>query len=477
MMTGYLHLVVGCWVALGIKPEPTRRPVDGHLSRGPLQWDHWDVPDDHGSWHGSEASKSPLGCDVHRPLHDGSFAGSRWSAAATAGPGVSRVNGAPHQVGAPAAGYLLLATAPLTTPSHWCAAGIVADSPVVGIAGLADGEGGWEVSADGSVFACAAAGYYGSVPGLGIHLAQPVVGVAPTPDGRGYWLVAADGGVFAFGDARYVGGANSEHLNSPIVGMVSAGVDDGYWLVAADGGVFAYGRAAFEGSMGGLRLNAPIVGIASAGGQGYWLVAADGGVFAFGAAPFYGSAASVGLSAPASGISAAPDGHGYWIVAQDGGVFAYGSASFDPEVGPIFGTPVGVTPVNPVIALLPDPSVGSYSLAAAFPAIEPSVSGRSGYDLARLEFALTPDRSEPYAVEADLAQASEYLLLDGTANGKSANAVATCLYAFDQLESYIGALFYGRAGSVTYETAEASAAQITAFFGLPSDPYLQLLEP
>jgi hypothetical protein len=348
---------------------------------------------------------------------------------------------------------------------------------VVGAAGLANGEGGWEVSADGSVFACAAAGYYGSAPGLGLHLAQPIVGMAPTPDDRGYWLVASDGGVFAFGDARYVGGANSERLNSPIVGMASDGSDDGYWLVAADGGVFAYGQAAFEGSMGGHRLNAPIAGVASAGGQGYWLVATDGGVFAFGAAHYYGSAASVGLSAPASGITATPDGHGYWIVAQDGGVFAFGSAPFDPQVSPIFGTSVGVAPVNPVIALLPGHGVGSYSLAAAFPAIEPGVGGRSGYDLARLEFALAPARSEPYAVEADLAQASEYLLLDGTANGASAGAVATCLDAFDQLQSYVDALFYGRAGSVSYETAEASSEQITAFFGLPWDPYLQLLQP
>jgi hypothetical protein len=30
------HLVVGCWVALGIKPEPTRRPVDGHVPARPL---------------------------------------------------------------------------------------------------------------------------------------------------------------------------------------------------------------------------------------------------------------------------------------------------------------------------------------------------------------------------------------------------------------------------------------------------------
>ena len=29
------HCVVVVWVALGIKPEPTRRPVDGTYSRGP----------------------------------------------------------------------------------------------------------------------------------------------------------------------------------------------------------------------------------------------------------------------------------------------------------------------------------------------------------------------------------------------------------------------------------------------------------
>ena len=399
------------------------------------------------------------------------------SAGAATGPGTPQATSPRDQAGAPPAGYYLLDTAPAIQVPCDFTTGVLADSPVVGVSGLADGEGGWEVSADGSVFACAAAGYYGSVPGLGLHPAQPIVGMTPTPDDRGYWLVASDGGVFAFGDARYLGGANSERLNSPIVGMVADGDDDGYWLVAADGGVLAYGQAAFEGSMGGHRLNAPIVGVASAGAQGYWLVAADDGVFAFGAAPYYGSAASVGLSAPASGITATPDGRGYWIVARDGGVFAYGTAPFDPQVSPIFGTPVGGTPVNPVIALLPGPTVGSYSLAAAFPAIEPGVGGHSGFDLARLEFALAPARSEPYAVEVDLGQASEYLLLDGTADGASPSAVATCLDAFDQLERYVDALFYGRAGSVTYETAEASSEQITALFGLPWDPYLQLLQP
>jgi hypothetical protein len=32
---GAFHCVVVVWVALGIKPEPTRRPVDGTCSRGP----------------------------------------------------------------------------------------------------------------------------------------------------------------------------------------------------------------------------------------------------------------------------------------------------------------------------------------------------------------------------------------------------------------------------------------------------------
>ena len=31
--------------------------------------------------------------------------------------------------------------------------------------------------------------------------------MAATPDGQGYWEVAADGGVFTFGDARSYGSA------------------------------------------------------------------------------------------------------------------------------------------------------------------------------------------------------------------------------------------------------------------------------
>jgi hypothetical protein len=65
----------------------------------------------------------------------------------------------------------------------------------------------WEVSTDGGVYTFGDAGFYGSLPGLGIAPAAPVVGMTRTPDGAGYWLVGADGGVFTFGDAPFYGSA------------------------------------------------------------------------------------------------------------------------------------------------------------------------------------------------------------------------------------------------------------------------------
>jgi len=69
------------------------------------------------------------------------------------------------------------------------------------------GNGGWQVGLDGGVFAFGDAGFYGSLPGIGVTPDAPIVGTARTPDGKGYWLVGADGGVFAFGDAGFYGSA------------------------------------------------------------------------------------------------------------------------------------------------------------------------------------------------------------------------------------------------------------------------------
>ena len=60
------------------------------------------------------------------------------------------------------------------------------------------------VGYDGGVFAFGDAGFSGSLPGLGVHVAD-IVGVVAHRDGQGYWMVGTDGGVFAFGDAGFVG--------------------------------------------------------------------------------------------------------------------------------------------------------------------------------------------------------------------------------------------------------------------------------
>ena len=374
---------------------------------------------------------------------------------------------------APVPGYTLMQPSPQTLFQAPCQVSTIS-SPVIGGVGLPGGSGGWQVAADGGVFSCGTAAYFGSVPGLHIVVARPVVGMAVTPDGRGYWLVAADGGVFAFGDAPYLGGATSVHLRLPIVGMVADGTGDGYWLVAADGGVFAYGDAAYSGSMAGHHLNAPVVGIASDHGRGYWLVGADGGVFSFGGAPFLGSPASLHLAAPVSGVSATPDGRGYWIVAADGGVFAYGSAHFDPKVGPEFGTPVGVTPTNPVVALFPGSGDTSYSLIGAAPAVEPGVPGRTGYDLARQEFDIPVDPSTISGlletVSVDYWQSAQDLLLDGAASGVSPSAVAACVNELYLLEQDLS-LALGRRDAPPSSALVAIAAQISLFFGLPDNPF------
>ena len=71
---------------------------------------------------------------------------------------------------------------------------MTAETTAAGVAG------GWQASADGSVWAFGGAVPYGSISA---GLNQPIVGMAATPDGRGYWLVASDGGVFAVGDAGF----------------------------------------------------------------------------------------------------------------------------------------------------------------------------------------------------------------------------------------------------------------------------------
>ena len=140
-------------------------------------------------------------------------------------------------------------------------------------------------------------GFYGSLPGLGIHVSN-VVGLVPTNNYQGYNLAGSDGGVFVFPvgmPAGFYGSLPGLGVKvSNIAGLVSTNNNHGYNLVGTDGGVFVFptGQSAgFYGSLPGLGVHVNnIIGIVEQpDGGGYFLVGRDGGVFAFGDATYYGS--------------------------------------------------------------------------------------------------------------------------------------------------------------------------------------------
>jgi photosystem II stability/assembly factor-like uncharacterized protein len=209
----------------------------------------------------------------------------------------------------------------------------------------------WIAASDGSVYACGAAPFYGSLTSLGITPTSPIVGIAATPDKKGYWLVSSDGGVFAFGDAHFYGSMGGKALDEPIVGMATMSLG-GYYEVASDGGIFAFGPGTgFHGSMGGKPLNKPVVGMATTSSGGYYEVASDGGIFSFGAGtPFHGSTGCLNLGRPIVGLAVSPNSTdsgtrtacggqkipspgGYVMVASDGGVFTFGNMPFAGSLG------------------------------------------------------------------------------------------------------------------------------------------------
>jgi hypothetical protein len=200
--------------------------------------------------------------------------------------------------------------------------------------------GGYDlVGSDGGVFVFGG-GFYGSLPGIGVHV-NNVTGIVATTSKTGYFLVGSDGGVFAF-NAPF---ANSlpgigVHVNN-IVGIVPTLDDQGYFLVGRDGGVFSF-NAPFANSLPGIGIHVDdIVGIAAtADDHGYWVVGSDGTVYAFGDAHAYGDAPS-----GAVGITATKDGGGYWVVGRNGAVTAFGDAGHFgdlPDIGVSVDNIVGI---------------------------------------------------------------------------------------------------------------------------------------
>jgi hypothetical protein len=200
-----------------------------------------------------------------------------------------------------------------------------------------------------------------------------VVGITPTQNKAGYWLVASDGGIFAFGNAGFYGSIPGQglhpagsglqpSLNAPIVGMVPSANGGGYFMVASDGGVFAFGDALFEGSCPGIGgcAGAAVAVVPDASGNGYWLVTQTGHVYAFGDAVAYGAPGP--QASPVTSAVRTSDGNGYYILLADGTVFAYGDA-----VGR--GGPSGVGGLDPASAIFTDSGGGGYWVSTALGAV------------------------------------------------------------------------------------------------------------
>jgi len=258
---------------------------------------------------------------------------------------------------------------------HATAYGAAAQShptaPIVALLSSADGQGYWQVGADGSVYSFGDARFTGAATG---KVTAPIVSMIVDPRGYGYLLVGQDGNTYVF-DPRYPpplpGRITPANLAAPIAEAVAAGGENtgpGFWSVGADGGVFAYGSAAFFGSAAGLHLAKPIVGIAGTGdGGGYWLVASDGGVFSFGDAKYFGSLGATRLNAPIVGIVPTPDGGGYYLLAADGGVFTFGDAVFAGSAG-------GSTPTAPMTAIQAVPGTVASSGVLSRPPLVPGLA-------------------------------------------------------------------------------------------------------
>jgi kumamolisin len=227
--------------------------------------------------------------------------------------------------------------------------------------------GYWLVGSDGGIFTFGSAQFYGSTGSL--HLQRPVVGIVPTAAKTGYWLDASDGGVFAFNAGFYgsipglgihpAGSGLSNSLDAPIVGMVPSADGGGYFMVASDGGVFAFGDAKFAGSCPGIGgcSGAAVAVMPDASGNGYWLVTQTGHVYTFGDAHYFGAPGP--QSVPVTSAVRTPDGRGYWILFANGAVAPFGDAGN-------FGSPVGqMGGLNTASAIFTTSDGGGYWVASA----------------------------------------------------------------------------------------------------------------
>jgi hypothetical protein len=210
---------------------------------------------------------------------------------------------------------------------------------VVGITPASGDDGYWLVASDGGIFSFGDAGFYGSIPGLGLapagsssqkRLNAPIVGMVPSADGDGYFMVGSDGGVFAFGDAKFEGSCPGiGGCTGAAVAVMPDVSGNGYWLVTTTGHVYAFGDAVNYGAPG--EQTSPVTAaVRTVEGRGYWILLSNGTVDAYGDAnAFGGPVGDMGGVDSATAIFTTADGGGYWVVSADGGDYAFGDAPGD----------------------------------------------------------------------------------------------------------------------------------------------------
>ncbi len=86
--------------------------------------------------------------------------------------------------------------------------------------------------------------FYGSLPGLGIHV-KNIRDAILSSTATGYALGGSDGGVFTFGTGvKFYGSLPGAHIRlNDIVGIALTPDDKGYWMASAAQGVFGFGNA------------------------------------------------------------------------------------------------------------------------------------------------------------------------------------------------------------------------------------------
>jgi hypothetical protein len=80
------------------------------------------------------------------------------------------------------------------------------------------------------------------------------IAMTPTPSGKGYWVLGADGGIFTFGDAGFYGSVPGLGLKVPGVQMRATKSGGGYYVLSERGDVFAFGDAPGMGSPANLGI-------------------------------------------------------------------------------------------------------------------------------------------------------------------------------------------------------------------------------